>query len=308
MKNILVGEKYYRYISENEYEIIIIKKILEDNNIIIIDNNGHKKNISKLELDEYILLIPDGYLFFTIVNMKDSKDVVVYLVRNIDIEQKSRPFCACRQCIVDIFTDMTKQNEDIFYMGLSMSIESCPKDVDYSMILACDSVEYSERVAYYIEDRFNDIFKLIKNRYKFNHILLNYYNNMDKNIYKGFTHNLKSLLLKNDFMYDVHYGYDIYEVDFEIKLQNEYELIPEQRLYLENTIKYQMFKTYVTKYNRTIDISKIQRNYVLVWSLKTEELFIVGYDEGKYINPYIKEQFKNIKDQVGIMRDYIKKL
>lgn len=307
MKNILVGEKYYRYIDDKNYEIITIKKITE-NNIIVMDDKGYKQYLFKNELDKYILLKPDGYIFFTIVNMKESKDVVVYLVRNKDIEQKLRPFCACRQCIVDVFTDMTKQDENIFYMGLSMSTESCPKDIDYNMILACDSVYYVEQIAYYIEDNFNHIFNLVNNRYKFNHVLINYHNNSDKKIYKGFNHSLKALLQNNDFMYDVHYGYDIYEVDFEITLQNEYELISEQRRYLENTIKYQMFKTYVTKYDKTIDLSKIQRNYILVWSKKTEELFIIGYDEGKYINPSIKEQFKNIKDQVGMVKDYIKKL
>lgn len=291
---IYLGDKFYKYNEETDtVDIIRISKIQNENLFSCKDSKGTVIKITREALvDEYTRLKPDGILAFSIVNLEDKmKDVVVALYRSKDLDSGNLlPYCACRQNIFDMFTNQVQKGKTM-YVGVSVSQDTILEDTPFEIVLACNGIEYVNHVSVYLDDTLDEILSFV-NKKKFDLVLTNLYNNVTNNDVEGYCKTLEQLLVENDFMYDFLSAYNIIRVNFPIDKDVE-ELDQFRREYLEGLIKEEMFKTYVIKYDKEIDLKKIERNYVLV-SDKNKEIFIVAYDKGEYIN---REYSKNIKDK-----------
>ena len=298
---IYLGDKFYKYIEEkDEIEIIRIKKI-QNENLFSYIKDGETHKISKEQLlNEYTRLKPDGILAFTIVNLENKlKDVIVALYRTKDLNNGiSIPYCACRQNIFDMFTNQVQKGKTM-YVGVSVSQETMPDDTPFEIVLACNGIDYMNQVSVYLDDTLEQILSFV-NKSKFDLTLTNIHNNVTNNDIKGYCTTLNQLLTENDFMYDFLRAYNIIRVNFAID-KEQTELDPFRREYVEGLIKEEMFKTYVVKYDKEIDLNKIERSHIIV-SDKNKEIFIIAYDKGEYINREYARNIKDKRDAVALLK------
>lgn len=302
---ICVGDIFYKYIKELD-KVDTLRVIKFKNSETVTVSNGDKKFPvqTKLLMKEYTRIKPDGYITFSIISIyEDYKDVIITLHRKKDIDENgmSKPYCACRQNITNVFANQIIQG-DYTFVGMSMNIDSAPIDVPYEMILSCDKVIESQIVSIYIDDTLDQILSYINTR-KYDEVLCNIKSitkQNDKLI--GYCETLKELLVDTEFMQDFYSAYNIIKVPFKVVLIDENEIIPTQRKYLEDELKCEMFKTYLIKYSREIDLGKIKREYILV-SDDDNDLYVLGYDKGKYINRTYRDNIKDKRD-ASIMLKY----
>lgn len=290
---IYLGDKFYRYDEETDkIDIIRIKKIQNENLFSYEKENVSYKITREELLKNYTKLRPDGTVAFTIVNLENKlKDVIVTLYRTKDLQDGiAIPYCACRQNIFDMFTNQVQKGKTM-YVGVSVSQETMPDDTPFEIVLACNGIDYVNQVSVYLDDTLEDLLSFV-NKPKFDLVLTNIHNNVTNKDIQGYCTSLRQLLEENDFMYDFLRAYNIIRVNFAID-KDSTELDPFRREYIEGIIKEEMFKTYVVKYDKEINLNKIERSHIIV-SDKNKEIFIIAYDKGEYIN---REYAKNIKDK-----------
>lgn len=284
---LVVGNKYYKVLDDESIEIIRLQKIDNDR---LLFKNGKGKLIEKAKEEienNYILLRPDAYITFTIVQLEGGfKDVLVSMHRIKDIKEDTNalPYAVCRQSIYDIFANQTVTDENTVYVGVSISKDTCPPDIPFEMTLACNGVENMEMVSAYMDDTLNKLLTFIS-IYKYDKVLKEIAINSNKisNSMKGYSLTLRQLLTDNYFMFDFMRGFNIYPVNFKIILKDKDQLIQEQQLYFENLLKHTMHFVTVVKYSKDIDMSKIKKKYILV-SDKNHNLYIIAYEEGTHVN------------------------
>ena len=216
----MLGKKYYKSISEDAVEIIRVTGFKNENTIEITKEDGSKEKVNPDDvLSNYIELIPDGFMTFSVVTMKTHKkdifcdDVIVCVHRMKDLEKKDNdPYLVCRQNITDIFYNYISNTEDHPYVGLSVTRDTCPANIDFSMIRACDDVSYFIGVNFYITDNIDSILGVLGSKIKkFDSVLENgmidfLKSNMKLDIGQiqlyGHCRNLKTLFINNNFEYD----------------------------------------------------------------------------------------------------------
>lgn len=305
--NVYIGDRFFKKVSEDNSEDIRIKKFKGVNDVSVVTTTGKQFKISRDKLaEDYVRLIPDGQLAVSIVDTgkidnKVTKDVLVCLYRTEDLEDgRNIPFAVCRQNIEDFFTTQINNNPYVQYAGLSMSQATCPDGVEFAMILACNGIIHTTAISVYLDDTLDDILGLI-NTSKFDETLKEMHDKIAYNVV-GHYPSLRQLLEANEFMYDFLSAYNIHQVPFEVQLINDCELYPEQRSILEEILKTEMFRTYVLKYDRDIDINEIQRNFVMI-SDNNKDVYIVAFDKGQYINETYKKAFKDRRDIVAMYKN-----
>lgn len=292
-----IGSKFYRFTSNSEEpEIIRIYKIDEIKKIAkIIDKNKEKKQIDFDELiDNYHQLSPDGIINISIVKNKSVSDVIVSLGRFVYNETDGNlPYAVCRQLIYDIFGNYASMSGRVYdtgnkvYSGMSISQDTCPTNVDFKNVLACDKLIENRSIMIYRDDSLDDILDLIQTK-KYDSVLRNTrelsmstdlgtFNPGD--IPVGFCGSLKDLLVSNKFMYDFRKAFHITEVPYHINSDDQ-ELSIENISYIENELKIKIINTYMIKYTREINLNDIKRNYLLVTSASDnfKDLYIVAFD------------------------------
>lgn len=304
MRQIYLGDKFYKYIEEEDrIEIVRIIKMKNTETFIIEREDTKDKfkiNRDRL-LSEFTRLKSDGFISFAIVNLQDNlKDVIVSLYRAKDIDNKvALPYAACRQNIFDLFSSQIKRegvDSDVTYIGISVSIDTIPEDTPYEMVLSCNGIIENTMVSVYIDDTLDSILSMIRES-KYDLILKTLNNKLSDPKIVGSCESLRDLLIYNNFMYDFHKGFNIVKVPFKVEILESYEILPEQRIYLENDLKVEMFRTYILEYDKEINLNKIEREYILISDVN-DKLYILAYDKGKYIN---RSYQQNIKDKRDIL-------
>ena len=99
---------------------------------------------------------------------------------------------------------------------------------------------------------------------------------------ESISSSLKDLLETNKFFYDFRTCFNIKEIPFHINDEDE-TLNDANKLYLSKELNEDIMNTYVLKYSKEYNLSKIERDYVLVSPIEDEQtrknnVFIVGYD------------------------------
>lgn len=292
------GMKFYRYNDSNELEIIRVKNYQNSQILRIFTNNTVEKiNVADL-ITNYTALKPDAILSFSIAKLKNGlRDVIVSLHRQSDIDSSVQtPYVVCRQCITDIFANQFVSEPDKYYYGASVSVETCPANVNFDIMLTCDGVESSELIAVYIDDKLNDMLSLI-NSHKYDSALLTAYMDfaankskdfgnfmyraiMEADNYAGYCKTLKDLLVSNNFMFDFYKTYNI--VPLEFYNMNNYindRLCEEYVKILSDLTCSNIVDTIVIPYHKDIDLSMINntgKKYIIISDVN-QDLYLIAY-------------------------------
>ena len=277
------GSKFYRYAEGSmEPEVIRIRNIDYDKGIIKYfdsDNNKCKMSYDNL-INKFKMLTPDGLISFSSVQVNENPDVIVALKvfpkKNEDLDKMTDlPNVICRQMVVDFFANNINPDDNI--LGVSVSQETCPSNIAFNLLLACSGVYFSKMVAVYLDDTLDIILSLFDNS-RFDSVLEELNTRYPDT--KGIANSLEVLLRSNNFMYDFRKCFGIIEIPFKVNEDIE-GLSAENIEYLSKELKVNILETYLIRYSRTIDISKIKRDYVLVASAQEafDKVYIVGYDK-----------------------------
>lgn len=304
---IIKNTRYYKFDGDDLDEICIISSYNDDTYLVKHTQNSEKYNNKKEKMSEdfiknsYTKLSPDGFISFNIVKIgKDIKDVMVTIIRHKDVKLGvATPYCVCRQCINDFFASQIKKFSKEFF-GISVSIDTCPTNIDFTNFLSCNNIEKNESVAYYIGDSLKYILSFIDSKeydkvlynlfvdrckYKSNKIYHIQKEYMKKPYVDGFCKNLKQLLELNNFKYDLHQAFDIipFNLDLSMCIGNSLDMVAQTKL--SELLCVNIVKSLVIKYDKSIDLSKIERSYKLISDI-SENVYIVCYTHyGKYHVP-----------------------
>ena len=316
-QTLLPGTKLFKTNEDESITIIRVIKLVGDNIFLCKDINGSKITMSIDDLDSNFSVIkPHAYIVFVAVEgnkeMEHTEDVIVMSYRREEIDNKSElPYCVCRQNIVDFFTSAINPNEDIQYVGMSLSIDTIPEGVNLKDVLLCDSIICEHRIAVYLNDTVDVMLSLIPSKTKksFDIILYNLTQNMKKHNAKldklkekdkvpdgvlkliGYCDSLKTFLTHNDFMFDFLNGFKIYplRVDFSFIKEEENNQIPVSILKpLSAIIGKNITRGIIEEYSEFINLGDmIDSNipFVLISDIH-ENIYIIRYESsGDYIPP-----------------------
>lgn len=282
------GSKFYRYLDGQDHpDIIRLLNVDYDKGIIkYLNDKGEKKKDSYTFITKnFKMLAPDGLINFSHVTMTEgNEDIIVALKAFPKTDEEwnnmsNMPYAICRQMVADVFASSFNPDDPI--IGVSISQDSCPANVDFNLMLACTGLKYSRMVAVYLDDTLDIILSLFDNRIFDNVFETVIYPRWQDT--KGACQSLKELLRTNNFMYDFRKCFGVKEVPFEITKDDvKSEQLDELNTnFLASELKTTITETYLIRYARDIDFSKFKRKYVLVSSADNgfSEVFIVGYDE-----------------------------
>lgn len=314
---LLLGAKYYRY-EGDEIKLVRVMKFCSETELKITEEDTKEtKKITIKELEEnYICLNPHAIVNFCIAQLKDGllDDVIVTVHKMSDLSSNEpTPYCVCRQNITDIFANQI-QISNKMYVGCCMSLETCPPDVDYRIMIASDGIRKCISVCTYMDDTLDSILGFVKEK-DYNHTLESLFADhvnavvrtdptltmmkdriMKLDSYDGYCKTLRLLLEQNNFMYDFYKTFNIIPIDQEVVYSEEgvvsdniVEIISE--LYEVNIVS-----TFCMKYWYDIELSEINNDYVLIMD-KNDNLFVVAFVSNgpKHINIENVESAENIE-------------
>lgn len=295
--NLMVGRKAYRYLDNDNLEIIRITRVKNENcfickknlierstNFVNLQNSEERIILTKKQLDKYILLIPDALVIFTIIKVNDADDVAVNVIDYGKINGNSTlPYAICRQNVRDFFKSLI----DIYSndVGCSISQDSCPEGCDFKQMLAASSLIKKDIICTYLDDNLSDILSLL------NHLS---YNECLRSIYKlaaehakvfnykmpdGYCKTIKELLISNNFIDDFDRCFNIKSFDKMKFIIKDNTLENNQLKEISEVLGFRPIGHFITPYNKTIDLSKISYNYLLIKDLNKLYLMIYGDKE-----------------------------
>lgn len=300
-----LGNIYFRY-EQNSDKPEVIRIIGIQNSETVkckIDDGTGRTFKEKLTVikSNYTPLLSDGLLTFNIVTLGNINDVIIAMYRREDIDQDKeacKPYVVCRQSITDVFYNLLKSDPDAELVGLSVSRKTCPVELEFDMLVTCDSVEHTIAVNIYNTDTLQSILEMIDNK-PFDKVLRKLLDDrhefllrtvpftppvLTKNELDGYCDNLSGLLISNNFMYDVYTTLNIIPLNIEINIiDNRGHLDPIQERQLSNTFKINITNTVAVRYYYDIDLEAIKMNYMLLLDSK-DILYVVAYTvDGEYI-------------------------
>lgn len=279
---VFCGTRFYRFI-DGELEQIRIRAIHPKKGTIkySIEGSDDLKPISyEFLCENYKKLKPDAAMILSIVRIGVSKDVIVALSKDA-----SQVYAICRQSILDVFSNIVNTTENELFVGVSISRDTCPPNIDFDAITQCDEVVYSMPVSLYIDDTLDSIMKLLDaNSKKRFSIAMEECATKMQEIYPAFklhglTHSVGELLEIHNFMYDFRRLFNIIEIPYEIGDDNE--LDTRNTIFLEKELNITIDKTYVVPYSKEIDFAKIRRDYILISSIEEgfRKVYVCAYDK-----------------------------
>lgn len=319
MNSIIKNTRYYRWLDNSTMEEVVLVRIKNQNTGTVMvtqgPNYGEKKTVSFKDLQEnYTKLIPDGYITFNIVTIGNNlKDVMVLINKKKDIESGiGLPYAVCRQCVVDLFAKQLSP-DNVDYVGISISQDSCPADVNFENYLACESVNKSECLSFYIGDKLDNILSVLKNEKEYDQVLVELNeshcmylannNSFIADMYKnkdevdGYCKSLRQLLNINNFYYDLNIAFGIIPLDLPFEnsidsvavkdVSGNYTLNTMARSILSSILMVSIDKSLIVKFGKDIDLSAIKRRYCLV-SDRDKDVYLVAYTISGKFHPDIE--------------------
>lgn len=296
MKNILVGTIYYNKKKEL-FKVINIKK--NDKYILQDNNTGDLKTVTKKQLIQgYTKLKPAGYMIFSVVEFNDDKDVIVALYREKQTKEEAQyelPYCVCRQNVINIFS---KQLDNVERVGMSISLDTSNDIPTLLAMTKCTKIYTALAVSVYMDNTLQDILSLFDNQCFDEALQSMEYKRLA--FIPGYCDFLEELLIQEDFMYDFYTAFGIERVDFPINIVNEETgyIDPIQTVLLEKTFSVEVFDAFAFKFDYTIRLKDIQKQYKLVFSVPDNMLYVIAFTEGKYYNEYARQEIKNMRHTI----------
>lgn len=307
-KNILVGTRYF----DNNKKVYKVVKVKNADTFSLATIDGKERFTKTREelAKDYTKLTPNGYMIISVVEnkMKEDliqKDVVVALYRYKQSEKEKQgnlPYCVCRQNVVNVFYQYAGSN--IRHCGMSMSVDTCPTNVNYELMIACDNVYNNVAIAVYMDDDLDEILKLFRHK-PYDIVLSSGINNNVRGTV-GYVSTLKELLTQEEFSKDFYKAFNITEVDFHIEYNKENLLLKrEQTMIFEDYFKIEMFDAFVIPFDYTIRLKDIKKKYIMVYSNVDKQVYIIIYTEGKMYNEYVAEEIRQVKNQAALFNQIL---
>lgn len=301
-----LNDRWYRWLADDTLEEVRVTRIQNEEVCTVTYVKGPNEGVWKTDkttIEEcYTKLKPDGYLTFSVVSTgKETTDVMVTISTHKDIlKGEQLPYAVCRQGAIDLFAKQLSP-DNVDYVGISISRDTCPADVDFANFFACDGIIYSETMSYYIGDKLTDCLGVIKKKKQFSDILEENFNKhclylangnkfiadvyKDKNEVDGYCKDLDTLLTMNNFEYDVNAAFGILSTDLSEEDFSEDTLSGLAMEVIGSMLRVEIGKSIAVKYDKDVDLSKIKRNYCLV-STKNNVIYVVAYTVvGRYVVP-----------------------
>lgn len=293
-----LGTKFYRYIEDDKIEIIRVYKSNEvDVSVYDTSNEDNKFKLSLKELeDKYVRLNPHAIINFCIAKVGNNlDDVIVAMHKYSDItSNEPTPYAVCRQNITDVFANQIKIS-DKMYVGCCMSLYTCPQDVDYRMMIACNGITKSVSVYSYLDDSLDDILRFVKLK-DYNRALESLFEDhikyeasknpvinslknriLNQDHYDGYCKTLKLLLEENNFMYDFYQAFNIIPIDKEVIIDKETSTTTADVIdIIENIYNINITSSLCIKYGYDIDLDNIDNDHVLILD-STDNLYVLAY-------------------------------
>lgn len=302
---LILGTRYFKYDDNGDLHVYRMIKI---DPIVLKELNGKKETISiqsEEELkDKFVKLNQDAIISFNIVNIHDLKDVIVLVYRKKEIRENSNaPYSVCRQNITDFFANSLDPNMQC--CGVNVTTDTLPEGVKIEQLTACDGIEKTDAVSYYMGESFDRILSYL-NKEEYDEVLYDLF--MDHIEYKskksggrvyinfakkercvdGYSKTLRDLLQLNNFMYDLMRGFNIYPLDIDLTKDNErQQLSNENHHIIEGLVckNISVDDQLIIKYDKDIDLSKIAKEWILIYD-KTNTLYLISFSTyGKYHIP-----------------------
>ena len=312
-----VGRKFYKYIDGELYLLKVLVDKDPNSFKCSVGGTGKRVRISKQELDDdFIRLRPDGVLYFNIATVGEVEDVIIMLYRAKDIDMaETTPYVVCRQNITDLLANtIIRPDYKDLITGLAISKESLPEGVDMNTVLACDGIKKIIPICVYLDDTLDDILSLIKTKDYDNvlynlfmdHVKYKYKDNkteyVNKDLVDGYCKSLRALMESNEFSYEFCRAYDMYPVTFTISDKEINSKLSLSNATLLSTILMKKIKSsIVVEYDKTIELNKIQFDYVLIRDAKNKTYLVSYTHSGAMEIPVDKiETPENIKKMATI--------
>lgn len=278
-----LGQKLYKFVGD-KLIMCRLMRVKNDNAYVVEDcSSKYRATLSKVQYDSYTKLREDAVVVFSSVELQDGvPDIIVSVFRQKDLKI-GEPYAVCRQNLYDVFTNTIENDDGMMYIGCSISKDTCPENVDFKMLLGCNKVTHSDMVAIYYDDDIDDILSLVKTK-PYDEVLEYLNKGFMENKVRGSVPTLEELLKNNHFIEDIYRGFNIVSVNF------KYEdfAIRECTRAIEDIIKREMIGPVWVKYERDIDLAKIQDEHILVLD-NSKTLYVVSYTPGEYSNrPYLE--------------------
>ena len=218
----IIGTKYQTYIND---ELVILRLFKINRNkyeyILLDDNNNKVKIISKEELNKFVILAPDAVMNIMETDSNGHKDIFVCCQKADKLSQPT-PDLILRQDVYSYTKNWSPENNNIF-VGDCLTVNTAPSYKDFTDLMEFDEIINSDSVVLYIDDTINDI-KLLLDQQRFKK-----YDNVLSKIWKeyhmnalGYCKTLIELIEDNNFMVNYRSLFNIAQLDFPIKLDNNF--------------------------------------------------------------------------------------
>ena len=219
-----LGCMFYRTLATEKTEVVRVISFVNETTARIMFEDKTTKKIKFEDLEkDYVLINPDGYIYFSIVELNNGiQDVIVCFYRSQDIGSASKlPYCVARQNIYNVYSHMIHEDGTV---GCCMSIDTIPEGMDYNAMRACNNVILFTAVAIYNCDKPEDVLSCIRKIKLYDDVIQTLRKtkiNMDrkngmrivgdenKTNYMGYCSSLSELLDYTDFWKDVRSGMGI---------------------------------------------------------------------------------------------------
>lgn len=322
IKSLLGCKLFLESDDSDKPKIIRVIKVYNNGKLMIRhENNGLTEKLTMEQLKGWVKLKPDGVLSASTVTMKDSQDVIVTMYRYVDLAVTTMPRVICRQSITDFFYTYLSNEENHEMVGVSASQMNCPTNIDFSTLLHCSDVTYSQLVNFYRTDDLDDVLGIL-NLPKFDSVLSSLYDahvayvgnpalNF-KDYDKGWCKTLPTLLKANNFWVDVDQELNIVDVDFNLEdyltpvqdFSNKTVLTVNKEVtdFFSEQYRINMSKAMAIRYDHDVDLSDFNSiNYMLIRCSGHKGLWLMTYyRDGEYIETDIEviNMRKHINDNL----------
>jgi hypothetical protein len=311
--NTLLGCKLFKEREDSDFDIVRITRIYSPEKVRVTDSEGNntKRLVRELREEGYSVLESIGVISFSTVSINNNNDVVVTLLRRADaMAGVNVPCVICRQSVTDFFYTLLSEEYDHGMVGVSVSDRTCPTNINYAELLACNEILYSDMVNIYYDDTLNTVLECV-NTIKFNDVLRKLYEkHVDatnnpvlklKKADKGWCSDIKLLLEQNNFWIDVDQSFGITDVDFEIdnyiiekkdEAEQSYYSLPSDLLqFFSSTFQINIVDCIISEYGYDIDLAEYRNeNYVLIRDSKDKLYLMVYRIDGAYLEQDISIQ------------------
>lgn len=332
-----VGTIFYKVVFDPETELMDKVEYyrltkLNNDKYSLKDEKGETKTYTDKELNSlgFKAILPDGIMLTSIINTGGHNDVITELFRMKDLAEseiteeekvvgtKIPRGAICRQKVNDIFSQII--DPDTPYYGLSISEETCPANVNYTAIMACDQINEKSTfiMSVYKEDTLDTLMGRIPKKYMnmYDEVLMTSYIDHAKDVsanlggsskvfdivmssdsHEGYVKTYRRLLETNNFMFNFYAAFDVIPVNLDLENKDHYDftevsvLDDFSRVLCKNIIR-----AYARKYVH--HISARTNNYFYIMD-NNDNLYVVLFKEGGEYHIPVEEEMDS--SEIAIM-------